>query len=101
MLEVKNISISTTTIDGKEKVIINFNNISDVNEGDTFFISAFNNNIDFESIASSNIEPWINWIVAIYNLKSSNSVASRVDKTLEILCNNSTASNLLLDTGNI
>jgi hypothetical protein len=100
MIAVKDITTSSLTVDGNEKINIDFTNLSSVIEGDTMFLSVFGNELETSSISSSTTELWIDWIVANYNVKASNSTATRNNKVLEILANDSTESNLTIDTGN-
>ena len=101
LIAANNITISTSNIDGKEKISLDFNNLSNILKGDTFYVSAFGDSLETESIASSTPELWLDWVVSSFNIKSSNSVASRNGKILEILCNDSTESNVSIETGNI
>ena len=100
MIAVKDITTSSSTVDGNEKINIDFTNLSSVIEGDTMFLSVFGNELETSSISSSTTELWIDWIVANYKVKASNSTATRNNKVLEILANDSTESNLTIDTGN-
>ena len=101
MIGVKDIGVSSSTVNGREKVSLDFSSLSNVSEGDTTYISVFGDSIETESIAASTTELWLEWIVSSFNIKATNSVASRNNKVLEILCNNSTESNLAIDTGNV
>jgi len=100
MIAVKDITTSTSTVDGNEKISIDFTNLSSVSAGDTLTLNVFGNELETSSIGSSTTELWIDWIVANYNVKASNSTATRNNKVLEILANDSTESNLIIDTGN-
>ena len=100
MIAVKDITTSSSIVDGNEKINIDFTNLSSVIEGDTMFLSVFGNELETSSISSSTTELWIDWIVANYNVKVTNSTATRNNKVLEILANDSTESNLTIDTGN-
>ena len=100
MISVRDIQTSISTVDGNEKISIDFTNLSSVSIGDTFSLNVFGNELETSSISASTTELWIDWVAANYNVKANNSTATRNNKVLEILASDSSESNLIIDTGN-
>ena len=101
MIKVANIGVSKAIINGKERVSLDFSQLSSLSKGDTLVISAFDDYVETETIGVSSTELWLDWIISIYNIVAENGTASRDGKVLEILSNDSRGSNLSIDTGNV
>ena len=100
MIAVKDIITSSSTVNGNEKIDIDFTNLSTLSLGDTLYIQVFNNEFNTTSIASSTLDKWLDWLVVSYNIQFDNSIASKDGNKLCIQANDNSESNLIIDTGN-
>ena len=100
MIAVKDIITSSSTVNGNEKIDIDFTNLSTLSLGDTLYIQVFNNEFNTTSIASSTLDKWLDWLVVSYNIQFDNSIASKDGNKLCIQASDNSESNLIIDTGN-
>ena len=100
MTNVSNISISLSTINGKQVGTLDFSTLSAIEKGGFISLSASNGLIELESPSNSSLSNWLDWIVTNYNMQENiNAVASKDGSSLVLTATNSDNLNILLDLG--
>lgn len=96
MIKTSDISVTLSTVDDKEKAILDFSSIN-ITKNSTVYLSASNGAIFLVAPSDISSSSFIDWIVSTYNVQDDiNAEASRDGDTLILIGNNL---NLEIDMG--
>ena len=93
-----NIVQSLSTVNGKEKIELDFNGVS-ISKNDSFYMFASNGEVVINVPSDISNDIFIDWVVLVYNAQpDTDAIASKEDEKLVLLGNNL---NLEIDFGSL